>query len=156
LITQLTGGFRGFTPCSPPAGANDCAGPNGVATAGHCLFVTDAPSRVVSFDTPTFTLVSSVKTDPTDPTRADELAVDPKDALVLAINNASSPPFGTFITFNPTTCTLTPPDPATDRVIFDLAHGVNATNGAEQPIWDPGTKKFYLSIPRIGPNMEEG
>src|SRR5215468_3484398 len=34
LITQLTGGFAGFTPCVPAAGhgANDCAGPNGVTT----------------------------------------------------------------------------------------------------------------------------
>ena len=49
-VTQLTGDFTGFTPCAvQPAGANDCAGPNGVATSANCLFVTDAPSRVVSF-----------------------------------------------------------------------------------------------------------
>ena len=61
--------------------------------------------------------VSSVKTDPTDPTRADELAVDPEDLLILAINNAASPsPYGTFVKFNPSTCALTPPDPATDRI----------------------------------------
>ncbi len=150
FVTQLTGGFAGFTPCSPPAGANDCAGPNGVATSANCLFVTDAPSRVVSFDKATLTLVSSVQTDPTDPTRADELAVDPRDALILAINNASKPsPFGTLIKFDATTCTLTPPDPATDRITLDLIHGVDATNGAEQPVWDPGTQKFYLSIPEI-------
>src|SRR5215470_8348207 len=107
FVTQLTGGFAGFTPCVPADGhgANDCAGPNGVTTSGHCLFVTDAPSRVVSFDTTTLTLVNSVQTDPTDPTRADELAVDPRDALLLVINNASKPaPFGTFITFDATTC----------------------------------------------------
>jgi hypothetical protein len=156
LITQLTGGFAGFTPCSPPAGANDCAGPNGVATSANCLFVTDAPSRVVSFDKATLTLVSSVRTDPTDPTRADELAVDPRDSLILAINNASKPPFGTFIRFDAATCTLTPPNPATDRIILDAAHGVDATNGAEQPIWDPGTKKFYLSIPQIAGVPEDG
>src|SRR4029453_2546303 len=55
LSNQVTGGFRGFTACPPPPpgapapGANDCAGPNGVATSANCLFVTDAPSRVVSF-----------------------------------------------------------------------------------------------------------
>jgi hypothetical protein len=158
LITQLAANpaFRGFTACSAGGGANDCAGPNGVATSTNCLFVTDAPSRVVSFNKATLAQVSDVQTDPTDPTRADELAVDPKDSLILAINNASSPPFGTFVTFDPTTCTLTPPDPKTDRVTFDLGHGVNATNGAEQPIWDPGTQKFYVSIPQIGPAVEEG
>jgi sugar lactone lactonase YvrE len=151
FVTQLTGGFAGFTPCAvQPAGANDCSGPNGVATSANCLFVTDAPSRVVSFDKATLTLVNSVQTDPTDPTRADELAVDPRDSLILAINNASSPaPFGTLITFDATTCALTPPDPSTNRITFDAAHGVDATNGAEQPVWDPGTQKFYLSIPEI-------
>jgi len=158
LITQLSGGFAGFTACVgvPGAGANDCAGPNGVATSTNCLFVTDAPSRVVSFNKATLNLVSSVQTDPHEPTRADELAVDPRDSLILAINNAASPPFGTLVTFDAKTCTLTPPDPAKDRVIFDTLHGVNATNGAEQPIWDPGTKKFYLSIPQIGPDVENG
>ncbi|SRR6266478_100087 len=157
LIKQLSGGFAGFTPClDPTAGANDCAGPNGVATSANCLFVTDAPSRVVSFNKATLTLVNAVKTDPTEPTRADELAVDPRDSLLLPINNAADPPFGTFIKFDPTTCTLTPPNPATDRVIFNAAHGVDATNGAEQPIWDPGTQKFYVSIPEIAKVTENG
>ncbi len=35
------------------------------------------------------------------------------------------------------------------NIIFDAAHGVDATNGAEQPVGDPGTGKFYLSIPEI-------
>ena len=35
------------------------------------------------------------------------------------------------------------------NILFDAAHGVDATNGAEQPVWDPGTGKFYLSIPEI-------
>jgi hypothetical protein len=150
LILQLPGGFAGFS------GNNNTSGPNGVATSGHCLIVTDAPSRVVSFDTTTFTLINSVNTDPSSPNRADELAIDPRDSLILAINNADTPPFGTFIKFDPMTCRLTAPNPATDRVTFDLAHGVDAQNGAEQPIWDPGTKKFYLSIPQIGPAVESG
>src|SRR5262249_61427031 len=100
FVTPLTGGFRGFTACAvQPAGANDCAGPNGVATSANCLFVTDAPSRVVSFNKATLTLVSSVKTDPNEPPRPHELAVDPRDSLILAINNAADPPFGTFLTF---------------------------------------------------------
>jgi hypothetical protein len=56
IVTQIfpTNGhapFAGFTPCAiQPAGANDCAGPNGVVAAFPWLFVTDAPSRVLSFD----------------------------------------------------------------------------------------------------------
>jgi hypothetical protein len=33
---------------------------------------------------------------------------------------------------------------------------VNATNGAEQPVWDPVTQRFYLSIPQIGPTPSSG
>jgi hypothetical protein len=33
---------------------------------------------------------------------------------------------------------------------------VNATGGVEQPIWDPGTQKFYLSIPQIAGVPEQG
>jgi len=161
LIARLgTGTFAGFT------GANSTSGPNGVATSGHCLFVTDSPSRVASYDTtpalPMF--VNAVFTDtsiPRDPTRADELAVDPLHSLILAINNTPTPPlnapYGTFISFNPATCGLTQPaSPGVDRVVFNAATGFGAaTNGAEQPLWDPGTGKFYLSIPQIsgvGPN----
>ena len=35
-------------------------------------------------------------------------------------------------------------------ITLNKANGVDATNGAEQPVWDPGTGKFYLSIPELG------
>jgi hypothetical protein len=139
--------FAGFTPCTPPAGANDCAGPNGVVAAFPWLFVTDAPSRVLSFDLRTTppTTVSEAMTQAGDPTRADELAYDPEDGLLLVINNAATPPFGTLISVDKATGALT----VGTQILFDAAHGVDATNGAEQPVWDPGTGKFYLSIPEI-------
>jgi hypothetical protein len=148
------GPFAGFVPCVPVAGANDCAGPNGVVAAFPWLFVTDAPSRVLSFDLRTTppTTISEVFTRPGEKTRADELAYDPRDGLLLVINNASDPPFGTLIRVNKTTGAL---DVVTN-IDFDAAHGVDATNGAEQPVWDPGTGKFYLSIPQIGPTASHG
>jgi hypothetical protein len=155
LIAQLTPApLAPFAGISPPAFSTAVAGPDGVTVSGHCLFVTDAPSRVVSFDTTFFPPkpVNDVKTDPSSAFRADELAVDPKDSLILAINNQDTPPFGTFIKFDATTCKLTQPaSPGADRVTF-----TTATNGAEQPIWDPVTQKFYLSIPQIGPALESG
>lgn len=137
--------FAGFTPCVPPAGANDCAGPNGVVAAFPWLFVTDAPSRVLTFDLRTGKTVSEAITKAGEKTRADELAYDPKDGLILAINNAASPPFGTLIKVNQATGALS----VVSSIILDKAHGVDATDGAEQPVWDPGTGKFFLSIPEI-------
>jgi len=146
--------FAGFVPCVPPLGANDCAGPNGVVAAFPWLFVTDAPSRVLTFDLRTSppTTVSEAFTKAGEKTRADELAYDPTDGLLLVINNASDPPFGTLLQVNKTTGVLT----VVKNIDFDAAHGVDATNGAEQPVWDPGTGKFYLSIPQIGPTTSHG
>jgi hypothetical protein len=43
------------------------------------------------------------------------------------------------------------------RITLDAAHtGVDATNGAEQSVWDPVSGKFYLSIPQTGPNAKDG
>jgi hypothetical protein len=147
--------FRGFLPCSPPAGANDCAGPNGVVAAFPWLFVTDAGSRVVTIDLRNGATVADVVTRAGDPTRADELAYDPRDGLLLVINNvqfSGHPPFATLIKVNKANGALTV-GTSTD---LDTLHGVDAQNGAEQPVWDPDSGKFYLSIPQIGPNAEDG
>src|SRR3954467_10120281 len=154
FITQILGGFKGFTPCSPPAGANDCAGPNGVVAAFPWLFVTDGGSRVVSFDLRTSPpiLVSDVTTSPGDAKRADELAYDPEHGTLLVINNADAPPFGTFIAVNKNTGKLT----VGKRITFDATHGVDAQDGAEQPVWDPELNRFFLSIPQIGSNVQNG
>src|SRR5262249_1506532 len=116
-------------------------------------FVTDAASRVVSIDLRTDTVVSSVSTGGTGNFRADELAYDPQDGLLLVINpnepvppNGSGP-FGTVLQVNKATGHLT----VGTRIPLPFA-----TAGAEQPVWDPGTDRFYLSIPQIGPNVQDG
>jgi hypothetical protein len=147
---QITGGFRGFT------GNNDNSGPNGVVVAGNFLFVTDAPSRVVTIDLRTDSIVGEVHTckPPSMPpacvvsdNRADELAYDPEDSLILAVNNADDPPFATLIHVDRNSGALT----WRGSVSF-----TDATNGAEQPQWHPGTGRFYISIPQIGPNVQDG
>ena len=153
FVKQLKGGFAGAKlNAAGTAVNNDISGPNGVVTFGKWLFVTDAPSRVVSIDLTTDSIASTVKTSPTSPNRADELAYDPQDSLILAINNADDPPFGSLIKVNTANGQLT----LVNTIVFNAANGVDATNGAEQPVWDPGTGKFYLSIPQVGPNAEDG
>ena len=92
---------------------------------------------------------------PGEATRADELAYDPKDGLILAINNASTPPVATLVSVNQTTGALA----VLKNIFLDTASGhsgIDAKNGAEQPVWDPGTQKFFLSIPQLGPNPTQG
>jgi hypothetical protein len=86
--------------------------------------------------------------------RADELAYDARDGLILAVNNADDPPFATLIKVDPHSGALA----VQKRIVFtDLAHhpqgsfpaGQVATNGAEQPVWEPRSGRFYLSIPEL-------
>jgi hypothetical protein len=134
FVRQIQGGFKGFT------GSNDTSGPNGVVVAGHWLFVTDAPSRVVTIDLRTDTIVGEVFTKGAADLRADELAYDPQDGLLLVVNNADSPPFATLIQVDTHTGHLT----LGSQITFP-----QATNGAEQPVWDGQTRRFYLSIPEV-------
>ena len=152
FVRQIRGGFRGFS------GSNDTSGPNGVVVIGRpgrqFLIVTDAPSRVVSINLQTDTIVNEVSTGGADDNRADELAFDPADNLLMPVNNADDKPFATLIKVDPNTGVLTQPQniEGVDRITF-----TDATNGAEQPVWDPGTKRFYISIPEInGPGGGRG
>src|SRR6266540_185440 len=140
---QISGGFKGVAVVNGVVQGGQ-SGPNGVVAAFPWLFVTDAPSRVVSIDLRTDTVVSDVSTGGADNFRADELAYDPKDGLLLVINANDTPPFGTLITVNKANGQLT----VGTQISFPFA-----TNGAEQPVWDPGTGKFYLSIPEINGNQ---
>jgi len=156
VVDARTGQFTKQIAASPPfagfTGTNATSGPNGVVAAFPWLFVTDANSRIVSIDLRTDATVSSVSAGGAAGLRADELAYDPEDGLLLVINNADTPPFGTLINVNKSTGVLT----VGKRITFDAAHGVDAQNGAEQPVWNPDANRFYLSIPQIGATVSNG
>jgi hypothetical protein len=139
FVKQIHGGFAGFS------GNNDTSGPNGVVVSGHWLFVTDYPSRVFTIDLRNDTVASMASTGGVN--RADELAYDPEDSLILAVNNADEPPFATLLHVDRNTGALT----VRQRITF-----ADATNGAEQPVWNPGTGRFYIAIPQVGANRQDG
>jgi len=151
FIKHITGGFAGVKFNAAGAANNDISGPNGVVTSGRWLFVTDGGSRVVSIDLNTDLIADTVLTS-ASPNRADELAYDPGSGTLLVVNNADDPPFATLINVNKSSGKLT----LGAKITFDAAHGVDATNGAEQPVWDKATGKFYISIPQIGANAADG
>src|SRR3984893_1347044 len=148
FVTQLSAtppfaGFVSAADCAAKPGGNpggSCVGPNGVVSWGHWLFVTDGNSRVVTIDLRNGNTVGDVQTKAGDPNRADELAYDPKDGIILSINNADIIPFGALIKVNKSTGALT---------LLKTIPFPDATGGAEQPIWNPADGHFYLSIPQI-------
>ena len=132
--------FAGFT------GSTAKSGPNGVVTFAQYLFVTDANSRVVTINLTNDSTVADVSTGGATGLRADELAVDSFGRFLLVVNNADNPPFATLIGINLGNGALT----VGSRITFNNANvGFDATNGAEQPVWEPITGKFYLSIPEV-------
>src|SRR5437588_10523063 len=97
FVRQIQAGFTGASPAG-----NDFSGPNGVVVIGRVgrqfLIVTDYPSRVFSIDLRTYTIADVVSTGGTF--RTDELAYDPEDSLILAVNNSDKEkpsPFATLI-----------------------------------------------------------
>ena len=151
FLKAILGGFAGIAFNANGTANNAASGPHGVVTAGRWLFATDAAGRVVSIDLNTDTVVSTVFTSIAPGTlRADELAYDPVGGTLLVVNNADTPPFATLIKVNKSTGVLT----LGQRITFGTGvgqAGINASNGAEQPVWDEQSKKFYLSIPEVCP-----
>lgn len=131
------GGFVGFT------GSNETSGPDGVVIVHprHELWAGDGDSTVKVIDLETRQIVQSISTGGTK--RADELAFDPKDHVVLVANDADEVPFVTFISEK-------------DRRVLGHISFPDATNGLEQPVWDPVTHLFYLSVPQIGDDPLHG
>jgi len=76
--------------------------------------------------------------------RVDEMAYSPLTHQVLAANNADAPAFGTlFATTNGTS----PVSIAHTNITIP---GAANTDGLEQPVWDPNTGSFFISVPQFG------
>ena len=84
--------------------------------------------------------------------RADELAYDARDQIILITNPdeaSATPPGVPFVTFIST---------ATHKVLGTIIYdgkpgdGPNATAGIEQPVWDPDNGMFYINIPATPAN----
>jgi hypothetical protein len=72
--------------------------------------------------------------------RADELAYDARDRVVMVANDLDSPPYVSFISVNR--------DPTRDRVIGTIKFP-HAIDGLEQPVWNPVNNRFYLNLPQV-------
>ncbi len=131
-------GFAGYR----AATGYDAAGPNGVVAVGREQFwAGDGNSTVKVVDLRTRRVIASIFTGGRK--RTDEMSYDPRDQLVVAVNNADDPPFVSFISTR------------TRKVLGRLVL-TRATDGAEQSVWDPATGLIYLSIPSLDHDKARG
>jgi DNA-binding beta-propeller fold protein YncE len=138
LIDAATGkflgrvaGFTGFNKASGSA----VSGPDGVIAVGNDqLWAGDGDSTVKIIDLKSRSITDTISTG--GQKRVDEMAYDPRDPLIIVVNNADKPPFVTFISSE------------THKVLGKIVLD-HASDGAEQPAWDPVTGKVYLTIPVI-------
>jgi hypothetical protein len=117
-------------------------------TAGE-LWVGDSASNVEVIDLKTKVRVASISTGGV--ARADELAYDPLDHIVLIANDRETTcamgvctggaPFITFISTESRT--------VLGQIFYpNVVFGTPLSNhGLEQPVWDAKTGKFYLAVP---------
>ena len=126
LIGQI-GGFRGFH------GSRETQGPGGVLVddLGQ-LWASDGDSTVKLIDLSSRTIVATLQTGGAK--RADEMAFDPQDQLLIVTNGSEAVPFSTFIS-------------VTRRAIVGKLVFADASGGIEAPVFDAQTHRFYLSVP---------
>jgi len=122
------------------------SGPNGIALdAGKGqLWVGDGDStvKVVDVKANPPKIIDTIKTGGTK--RADEMALDLKDEMLLVINNADKPAFATFISTKP------------DHKILAKIDLPDATDGIEQPAYVTETGLFYASTPEWKDDNKQG
>jgi hypothetical protein len=150
VVAQL-GGFVGITIVNG-AIDNSLSGPDGVTSHGRWLYAGDGNSTLKVFDllAPIASaLKQSVFTG--GKTRVDEMSLTADGKLLLAVNNAEDPPYGTLFAANGdggasnvTIITKVTIDPSIIPPGFGL--------GFEQSTWDPQTQRFYASLPTIANN----
>ena len=126
---------------------NDISGPDGVTTHGRWLYAGDGDSTLKVFDLDGPNALAQPAINTGGATRVDEMALTSDGELLLAINNAEDPPFGTLFAANGDRnhSAVVPLTKITiDPVLFP------GTPGIEQPAWDPKTRRFYVSVPILG------
>lgn len=129
MVVNRAVGFVGFR------GSNDNSGPDGVVVihGAHELWAGDGDSTVKVFDLKSDSkpLVATHVINTGGALRADELSFDPKDHLIAVANNAEPTPFISLISTE----------------TYEKVGQIDFPCGTEQSVWDPATRKFYLSIP---------
>jgi len=133
IPADLTSGTQFVGTNTTTSNAN---GPNGVVAIPYLnqLYVGDGDSTTKVVDLAKMSIVASISTG--GKKRADELAYDPVDHIVMIANPDESTPYLTFISTD------------TQKVLGTLNYP--RQSGLEQPVWDGQVNRFLISVPASG------
>jgi len=121
--------------CSSVGGVAN-AGPNGIlVTPDNRLWAGDSNSTMQVIDLNTNQVVKTIATGTPTENRADELAYDPFNRVIVIANDGSNPPRATF--YNADTYAVR------GTVLFPDAGGA----GLEQPVWSTRLHAFVINVP---------
>jgi len=127
------------------------SGPNGVLVipAANELWAGDGDSTVKVVDLNTKSIVATISTG--GKKRADELAYDPTDDVIMIGNDSEDLPAaggtGQFLTLIDRSTRK-----VLGRIFYDGIHAPLATAGMEQPVFDENTGVFYQAVPATTDN----
>jgi hypothetical protein len=124
--------------------ANAIFGPAGAVALPreHEVWIGDGDSTVKVINTDTNTITHVISTGGT--ARADELAYDPVDHLILIANDRDNPAFISFISQRTYA--------VVKKLNYDGMQAPLQTGGLEQPVWDGKDQMFYLAVPKTSAN----
>jgi hypothetical protein len=155
------GRAEGFTGQSPQG--NNFSGADGVLTVTSggvtTLYAGDGSStlRVYNATNPAAPVFQqAITTGGT--TRVDEMAYSPLTQQVLAANNAEAPAYANlFSTTNGhAPAALIGAPPPGNQITVPASQGGIPGGGMEQPVWNPNTGTFFVSIPALAGSNNPG
>ncbi len=150
------GGFVGAVTIPPSTTVSTArSGPDGVVVVNNgttaTLYAGDGGSTLRSFNVtnPSNPIAGGTVYTGGAPFRVDEMAYSPLNQQLFVANNANSPAFGSLIS----TSTALAPALTTSPV---LVPAQIPAGGLEQPVWDPATKTYFVSVPNFANNDAGG
>ena len=121
---------------------NAKSGPNGVVVVGNEVWAGDGDSTIKVIDLKTMKIVDTIPTG--GQLRANEVTYDSKNRVFIIGNQNDEPPFTTMVSTKPGHQLI-------GKITFP-----DATDGNEQPTYNPADGLVYQSIPELNKDEKKG
>jgi DNA-binding beta-propeller fold protein YncE len=143
---KFIGRVAGFVGAVMKADGSCCnnakSGPNGVLIVGDEAWAGDGDSTIKVIDLKTMKIADTISTG--GKLRANEMTYDPRDEIFIIGNQNDEPPFTTMVSTKP------------GHKIIGKVSTPDATDGNEQPTYNPADGLVYQSLPELKKDEKKG